>query len=295
MTDEMAIQGQRPSAMPYVLGGAAAGAGVGAIAGHMGLGATKAFSSWEDAVADVSKDDSFVKKQVEAKKGDAEAVKPWQTIKEQAEAKKTADDALKAITMPDGFEGKAELDAYMNKLSEVEKAEKAVADKYKAEYEKELGNLKNMKIEEGKPYNFNGVDYDEKAFKELLNSSKEEDQKLVKELVEATDGYKKATGGDFAKAEKTALDNAQRTLGEAETALKGKKGGEAVLEKSFMDKYKPAKEAAAKAKATAEKEVQDVLEKCKKPSYLIPAAVGALVLGLGGYLLRPSAPEEEIA
>ena len=77
MTDEMMVQAQKPSAMPYVLGGAAAGAAVGGAAakwGNMGVSTPK-YSSWEQAVNDSN--DEFVKKQIE-KDGDKKA--DWQKL-----------------------------------------------------------------------------------------------------------------------------------------------------------------------------------------------------------------------
>ena len=62
MTDEMMVQAQKPSVMPYVLGGA----GVGALGGlasakYANFGVqTPKYSSWEEAINDSN--DEFVKK-----------------------------------------------------------------------------------------------------------------------------------------------------------------------------------------------------------------------------------------
>ena len=67
MTDEMTVQAQRPSAIPYALGGAGIGAAAGAgLAGWGNVGyKTPMYTKWEDAVADANKDDKFIKEMAE--------------------------------------------------------------------------------------------------------------------------------------------------------------------------------------------------------------------------------------
>lgn len=287
MTDEMTVQAQRPSALPYVLGGAALGgiAGGGAAAANVGIKAP-AYSSWEEAIADVNKDDSFVKKQVE-KGGDNKA--NWEAIQTQAKAVQDAEKAVTDIKMPEGFEAKAELDAVIEKEIALENAKKAVENKEKAAFETELANLKKLALPEG--YEYNGTKYSEADFRKLLNSTEEADKAIVENLVKDSQGYKEAIGkADFAKTEKEALTAAEKALQDAEEALtkkdtKGLAGG-------VRDAYSNAKKGLTSAKNTAkEKLTEDLLGKCKKASTWKTAAVGATVLALAGLMIRPKGEE----
>lgn len=289
MTDEMTVQAQRPSALPYVLGGAALGgiAGAGAAAANVGIKAP-AYASWEDAIADVNKDDSFVKKQVE-KGGDNKA--NWEAVQTQAKAVKDAEKAVTDIKMPDGFEAKAELDAVIEKEIALENAKKAVEKKELAAFETELANLKKLEIKAEAPYEYNGVKYSQEDFRKLLDSTKEEDKQLVEKLVKDSQGYKEAIGkADFAKAEKEAVNTAQQALNTAEEALTNKdtKG----LAGGIREAYGNAKKGLVSAKNTAkEKLTEDLLGKCKKTSTWKTAAIGAALLALGGLMIRPKGEE----
>ncbi len=289
MTDEMTVQAQRPSAWPYVLGGAALGgaAGAGAAAANVGI-KSPAYSSWEDAIAATNKDDSFVKKQVD-KGGDNKA--SWEAIQTQAKAVQDAEKALADFKLPEGFEAKAELDAVIEKELAVENAKKAIEGKEKAAFDTELANLKKMEIKADAPYEFKGVQYNQEDFRKLLNSTKEEDKKLVEELVKDTKGYKDVVGAaDFAKTEKGALKTAEEALATAEEALtkkdtKGLAGG-------IREGYAAVKNGVTNARNTAkEKLTEDLLGKCKKASTWKTAAVGAAVLALAGLMIRPKGEE----
>lgn len=289
MTDEMTVQAQRPSALPYVLGGAALGGVAGAGSAAAGLGVkTPVYASWEEAVADVNKDDSFVKKQVE-KGGDNKA--NWEAIQTQAKAIQDAEKAVTDIKMPEGFEAKAELDAVIEKEIALENAKKAVENKEKAAFETELANLKKMEIKADAPYEFNGKAYNQEEFRKLLNSTEEADKELVETLVKDTKGYKDAIGkADFAKAEKEAVTKAQEALNKAEEALTNKdtKG----LAGGIRESYAKAKKGLASARNTAkEKLTEDLLGKCKKASTWKTAAIGAAVLALAGLMIRPKGEE----
>ena len=289
MTDEMTVQAQRPSALPYVLGGAALGgvAGAGAAAGNLGI-KSPAYATWEEAVEAVNKDDSFVKKQVE-KGGDNKA--NWEAIQTQAKAIQDAEKAVTEVKMPDGFEAKAELDAVIEKEIALENAKKAVADKEKAAFETELANLKKMEIKADAPYEFNGVKYNQEEFRKLLNSTNEADKELVDQLVKSTQGYKDAIGkADFAKAEKEAVTAAEKALQDAEEALAKKDTKQ--LAGGIREAYAKAKKGLVTAKNTAkEKLTEDLLGKCKKASTWKTAAIGAAVLALAGSMIRPKGEE----
>lgn len=292
MTDEMAIQQQRPSAMPYLLGGAAiGGAGGAATAKYANFGIeSPKYKSWQDAVADVNKDDTFIKKQIE-KGGDNKT--NWETIKNSAKEVKDADKAVNDFKMPDGFEAKAELDDVIGKEIALDDAKDAVKKKEKEVFDKELKALKEMPIEEGKPYEFKGVKYNQEEFRKLLNSTEEADQNLVKELVENTQKYKDEIGkADFAKTEKEAVTKAQEALVKAEEELtkKDTKG----LANGIRDSYSTVKKGAASARLTAsEKITGDVLKNCKSASGWKTGLAAAAVLGLAGLLFAPKGDKYE--
>lgn len=290
MTDEMTVQAQRPSALPYVLGGAALGgvAGAGASAANIGI-KSQAYSSWEDAVAEVNKDDSFVKKQVE-KGGDNKA--NWEAIQTQAKAVKDAEEALSKYKLPDGFEGKAELEAAIDKEIALADAKAAKDKLFQAEFDKELANLKQMEIKAETPFEFDGKKYNQEEFRNLLNSTKEEDKKLVERLVKEQKAYKDAIGKEgFAKAETEAVTAAEKALNEANEAL-GKKTGADKITADIRKGFADARQAVKTAKATAkEKLTEDLLGKCKKASTWKTAALGAAVLALAGLMVRPKGEE----
>lgn len=286
MTDEMAIQGQRPSAIPYVLGGAALGgaAGYGAAVAGYGLKAP-AYKNWQEAVDAVNKDDKFVSEQIK-KSGDNKA--NWETIKNEAKAVKDAEEAAKKITLPEGS-AKAELDTVVAKELALDNAQKAIDKKYQAAFDNELANLKKMEIKADAPYEFKGVKYNQESFRTLLNSTKEEDKKLVEELVKDTKGYKDVIGAeDFAKAEKAAKTEAENALNTAKEAFAKKNVGDKAIAEDIVAQYTKAHKGVAAAKNNASEKIsKNVLDKCKKVSNWKTAAVGAAVLALAGLMVRP--------
>lgn len=291
MTDEMAIQQQRPSAMPYLLGGAAIGGAGGAATAkyaNFGIEGPK-YKSWQDAVADVNKDDTFIKKQIE-KGGDNKS--NWETIQNNAKEVKAADKAVDDFKMPDGFEAKAELDDVIGKEIELDEAKEALKKKEKEVFDKELKALKEMPIEKDKPYEFDGNTYNQEKFRTLLNSTKETDQDFVKNLVENTQEYKaEIEKPDFVKTQE-AVAKAQEALGKAEEELtkKDTKG----LANEIRDSYSTVKKGAASARRTAgEKITEDVLNKCKGASMWKTGLAAAAVLGLAGLLFAPKGDNYE--
>lgn len=292
MTDEMAIQQQRPSAMPYVLGGAAVGgAGGAALAKYadFGLQGPK-YKNWEEAVAEVNKDDSFIKSQIE-KDGDNKAA--CETIKNSAIEVDDAKKALAEFKMPDGFEAKNELDAVIEKEIALDTANEAVKKKEKEVFDNELKNLKEMEIKNDKPYEFKGKKYNQEEFRNLLNSTEEADKKLVKELVESTQAYKDEIGkADFAKSEKEVVTKAKEALTKAEEELtkKDTKG----LANGIRDSYSTVKKGVASAEKNAsEKITKEVLSKCKGASMWKTGLAAAAVLGLAGLLFAPKGDNYE--
>ncbi|MCQ2744214.1 MAG: hypothetical protein MJ230_05400 [bacterium] len=292
MTDEMTVN-QRPSAMPYLLGGAAVGgAGGYALSNYANVGIKTGYKSWEDAVADVTKDDSFCKKQIE-KKGDN--VDAWEELQKQSEAVKNAQKAV------DDAAGAAkdteELTKYMEKLNEVETKENETLEKL-LKGETKIGKDENAKtflnsyeksndlLNEFK--NVNGIK--DKEFKIGESNVKGENLKLeqAKERPEFKEwAAKQEKFIDAAKETdeyKKIRESANKELSELENAVKSKNEKLNVNEfKEALRKYTEAKNEAGKALT------EDVLKKCKKPNNWLTAAVGAGVLALGALALRPKA------
>ncbi len=294
MTDEMMVQAQRPSAMPYVLGGAALGAaaaGAGAAVGNMGV-KSPAYSSWEAAVADANKEDSFVSKQIK-KGGDNKA--DWETIQNQAKKLQDAEKALTEYKLPDGFEGKAELEAVLDKEAELAKNTAAKDKLIQAEFDKELENLKKMEIKPESPFEYDGKKYNQEEFRKLLNSTDEADKKLVDKLVRDQQGFKDAIGKEgFAKAETESITKAEEALTKAKEEL-GKKNGHEKITEEIKTKFGELRKGVTTARTEAsEKITEELLGKCKKASTWKNAAIGAAVLALAGFIARPKGEAEEV-
>lgn len=305
MTDEMTVQAQRPSALPYVLGGAALGgvAGAGSAAAGLGL-KSPAYKSWEEAVADVNKDDSFVKKQVE-KGGDNKA--NWETIQTQAKAVQDAEKALADAKLPEGTteEAKKAIEDFANKEAAHADAEKKLLDKVKA-------HCKGLTLAEG--YGIPpevgevpdaiktkyGITTDNKIsqenFRKLLDSTVEEEksfaEKLLKQRAEFTGTFAEgATDAEtaVAKAEREAVKTAKSAMEQAQTTMEEKASGvSAEARKAFLDAKKGLVAAKDKAKNVL---TEDLLGKCKKTSTWKTAAIGAAVLALAGLMIRPKGEE----
>lgn len=124
MTDEMAVQAQRPSATPYLLGGAALGGAAGYGVNYAGWDRFFKPKTWQDAVADVNKNDKFITEAIE-KGGDNKGA--LETIKENAQKIKEAKAELAKVDLPKGAP-KAELDAWIKAQQALENAA-ADADK----------------------------------------------------------------------------------------------------------------------------------------------------------------------
>lgn len=312
MTDEMAIQGQRPSAVPYVLGGVVAGGAVGGATAKFGnVGMTSpVYSSWKDAVADVNKDDSFVKKQIEKAGEDTKA--SWQEIKTQAEAVKAKEKALNDLNLGEGVKAE-DFKALAEKEIAVDNAKTALKDAaIKSEIKRVVDAKVEYAIEESKiPSDFTKpndwpaaaegkVKLNAEQTKKLFESTADADKKLVKSLVEGhaeveglINGEKKGALTDemvnALKDKRTAITNAESAVTEAEGKLSDKaKSVSAETRKAAITAFKDVEAAKNTAK---EKLTEELLGKCKKASTWKNALAGAVVLGLAGLLVRPKGEE----
>jgi len=328
MTDEMTVQAQRPSALPYLAGGAVVGAAAGAGSAkyaNFGISSPK-YSNWEEAIKDSN--DEFVKKQVE-KGGDKKA--DWEKLqnsqKEVSDAQKKLDDAWGK-----DLKNNADVKDYIKKAEAFEKAEekaikdleakiskgdfdvklegdelkKAIANDaevknakaaVQAEIDDAIKNLHYKDIEGGKT----AVEQAEFILRgnSKFNELKENVTKAEKAAEETinTPG-KELKGEKLTNRAKALLAEDKNKTDEYKNALKAK---DEALEKAkkvegFTDDIRKAvAEAEQGLKAAKDKAKNvlsdDLLKGLKAPSVLKTAGVGAILLGLGALLLRPKADE----
>lgn len=322
MTDEMTVQVQRPSAIPYVAGGAVAGGlvGLGASAANIGI-KDNAYKSWEDAVAKVNKDDTFIKSQID-KAGDNKA--DLQLIKDQAAAVKAKEEALNKLDLGEGvkaddFKPLAEKEAAK---AEAEKALKdaAIESEKKRIVKAEIAyTIEESKLPEGfkKPEGAKAwpeaveeggkkvIKLSKEQTKELFESTEPANKDFVKSLMEAhteelnglMNGEKKGNLTDemvnALSDKRQAVTDAQKAIEKAEANLSEKaKAVTADVRKKALDAFKEL----AEARNTAREKLTgsgsgSVLDKCKKASNWKNAVLGAVILGLAGLMLRPKGEE----
>lgn len=280
MSEDLMVQGQqRPSAMPYALGGAIIGGAAGAGASKIGCGMkTAAYKSWEDAVQAATDADSFVSKQI-AKGGDNKAA--WEAVKTQAEAVQKAEKVLKDIKLPEGFNAATELEAFADKTLAKEVAEKALEGK-----KKELFNSALEAIKKSDKYTIEGVgELDNKA---LLAHIEQLDEAGLKKLVESNTEHYGSKLTEVTKDAQSVVDNATKDAKDALEALNKKNNLSDDIRNSYVSAKRGLNEVKGKAKEALK---EDIISKLKKPSMLKTAAAVAAVGLLLGLALRPKAPE----
>lgn len=310
MTDEMTVQAQKPMTMPYAIGGAAVGAlGGGALSkwGNIGIPG-KAYSSWEDVVKDVDKDDKFV---TEAAKKENDAASAWKEVEQVRKDMKEAESAYKTAVPEALREEITELDDYAKKLTEHEEAV--------AKYDKKVDSYLDDLIKDSWDHPVKlGDKFEDKAHTlvteegehkgkyvwkgengEISVISKEDIKNRAKQIID--DGDQKGVFRNkdlrtvMAESEELKAKNAaEEALGKSKETLENKftKLNENISEnklsvdkaKSYIEgkkNYKAAREGAEKKLTT------DILDKCKKPKVVLTALVGAAALGLLGALIAP--------
>ena len=267
----MTVQGQQNSNPGlWAIGGAGLGVAGGAAAANYGYGINTQYAkNWEDAVAKTNADDKFVKSAIE-KGGDNKS--KWEAIQKHAKAVADAQKAVDDFKFPEGFNAKAELEAMW-------KAQDAYDNKLTEAYDTALKKLKEMELKDG--FEFDGKKYTQEEFRNLLNSTKDEDKTLAKKIVESHKEYTDIVNKDgFRKTEKEALDKATETFN-------GKKGDK--WTQALDDGYKAVREKVSVARKEAGSNItDDILKACKKPSTMWTAAAAAAVLAIGGYLIGKS-------
>ena len=294
MTDEMTVQAQRPSAMPYVLGGA----GIGAVAGgslakwgNVGY-KTPMYTKWEDAVAEANKNDEYIKNMADK---DGDAAKDWKTLKENidnmADARKNFND-----NVPKEIRDEKVFTDYAEKAGKLTEATTAHEKKLEEAYDKAFKTLNEMEIKDEHPFEWNGKKYKQAEFRQYINDPANKDD--VKNLVTENAAYKELVGeGDksIIKAEQKAVKDATEAADKAKKALTDKidEVNKNLTDKistdakdisKWVDEKKAFTDAAEKSKNSL---TDDVLKKCKKPSVVITALIGAAALAVVGALIRP--------
>ena len=280
MSEDLMVQGQRPSALPYALGGAAIGGAAGAGSAKLGLGIqSAAYKSWEDAVKESTEKDSFISKKIE-KGGENKAA--FESVKAQAEAVQKAEKALKDIKLPEGFEAATELEAFADRTIAKEAAEKALESKKKEVFDSALESIKKLE-----KYNIEGIgEVDNKALLEYIEKL---DEAGLKQFVESNTDHYGNKLPEATKDTKTALEKAEKEVADALEALNKK---DSKLTEEVRNSYLNAKKGVNEAKNEAKKVLtDDLLSKIKKPSMAKTAAAVAAAGLLIGLLLRPKAEE----
>ena len=305
MTDEMTVQAQRPSAMPYVLGGAGVGAAAGfglAKWGNVGLKG-QAYNTYEDFIKQANDEDAFIKEM--ANKGD-DTAKNWTTLKEvretmQAETKKFEE------AVPENIRNEQTFTDYMEKLAAQEKAVTEYDNKVAEAVGKAKEALKGPVGDDGKQlietledgttrnitWHVEGKgDLDAEAFKKFAESTDANDKKLFEDFAREHKATKELFGDgekSLVKAEKEAKTKADEAFKKAEKTLSEKAKELKIEEKNIdIDKWVNAKKVFnAAEKEAKEKATDDVLKACKKVKIGGTALLGAAALALVGLLIRP--------
>ena len=303
MSDEMMVQSSRPSAVPYLLGGAVVGgAGGWALAKYANIGIpTQAYKSWDEAVADATKNDKFVKSQAE-KSGDAAA--SWKTIQEQAKAIKDLEEEADKIA-GDKLKGSEELKNYVEKLESLDKSENEVLEKLLSG-ETKIGEGENAKTL------LNTIMEDQRNSAEKLTKTFREDP-ANKELKFTIEGKEVAISNvtpeqarelqefkDWAAKQEDVIAKAKeqeayaKVRTDAQTDIQ--KLEEAITKKDPNFKKNEYLDAIGKKKAAKEdaskKITEDVLKNCKKANKWWNIGIGAVALALGALALRPKANDD---
>ena len=300
MTDEMTVQAQRPSVMPYVLGGAGVGAAAGgglAKWGNIGIKG-QAYSNWEDAVADANKDDKFIKEMAEKDGND----KTWKVLKDEIDNMASARETYnKAV--PEQIRDEKVFTDYIEKAGKLTEATTNLEAKNNEQLQKAIDEIKKLDAYEvteadgkitkyAKPGADGTLPDGTKNIQEFFDNAD-----LLEKQAKKNDAlYNNVINGeDFAKAEKQAVKDADEAAKVAKKALTDKvddlnknltdkiKTDDASISK-WVDEKKAFTEAAEKSKKNL---TDDILKQCKKPKVWLTALAGAAALAVVGALIAP--------
>lgn len=263
MTNDYAVN-QKPSAAPYVLGGAAAGAAGGfALQKWADVGInTPKYKSWQEAVNDVN--DEYVTKKINNSKD--EVKEAWEAIQAHRKAMADADKKLTEL-IPEQLrnteEGKKFIESTKNRFLKSIELDKTV-----------INDIKAGKFEGISKDIFNGLSEGE------INAKLGE---LVSTKPDALGNYSK---------EMEKLFNESFTAGQNLAKMAESEGVKLVAEGVTLEEYlvnfmKKSEPTIKAAKEAQEKLTQDLLKKCKSPNMWATVGVGAAALALLGLLIAP--------
>ncbi len=271
MSEEMTVQtvqSQRPSAMPYVLGGGIVGAAAGhpALAGRWGLQIPR-YDSWEKILEE--KKDVF-DSQIKSTEKNAEINKVWQDAQGFAEKiNAELDECAKAMKekLPEKLREEEAAKTYLRDITSYEAKKNFIIDEIAA-------GIKNGTVAEI-------PEADREAAKklngtELINKAKE---------IFNADGSKYA---EKAKVEKEAVEKSYSVLKDKAADMKVDLPGN--LNDDVQNIIKESSEKVSKIKTEAKAVLEEGVKKLKIGSKW-NMAIGAAILAIVGLMLRPKAKE----
>ena len=273
MTDEMTTQTQRPSAVPYLLGGAA----VGGTAGYFSpWGVTKPkYESFDDILKEANDTFTSAKEDVKDKEDLKKAYDEIEVKRNDilAQEKTKNEEIAKLTEKHSAYDPKLAGEQVVKDLAAAENAEKAAKD----------GLLDKVKtgIKDGSV--------------EITGLSKEDAAKLTEEqLKEKAEAFIKdeAKCKEKFEAELTAVTNAKTKVTEAKTAVTNKAAelkvsAEKILSEEGKNAIKAVETKFESSKKAAGDAVKTQMEKIKTPHRWVNAAILAGTAALGALLLRP--------
>ena len=272
MTDEMTLQNQRPSAIPYLLGGAA----VGGTAGYFSpWGVKKAkYESFDDIIKEANDTFTSAKNEAEGEAKKAyEEIDPKRTEILAAQEKKDAEVA-RLTEQHSAYDPKLAGEQVVKDLASAENAEKNAKEGL-------LGKVK-AGIKDGSV--------------EITGLTKEDAAKLTEEqLKEKAEAFIKdeAKCKEKFETEMNKVSEAKTKVAEAKTAVTNKAAelkvsAEKILSEEGKNKIKVVEDGFAKSKKEAGEALKTQMEKIKTPHKWVNAAIVGTVLALtSGLLLRP--------
>ena len=286
MTDEMTVQGQRPSTTPYLLGGAVVGglAG-GATAKYANFGINGKYAkSWEEAIAEANKNDTYVSSKINNTEGEVKTA--WETLQQHAKAVKEAREALK---LPEGVDIK-DFDELFEKIKLKDAADEAVKTKEASLIEDAVVNLKasiDDAFRDGgdQTFKINNVEYNTKE-SALDALGKYKTNSDTRNWIKTCKKQYSEAGLEELKNKAREADEAVNKAGEA--LKKNEKITDEVLN-SVREHSKGYNETMKKAEGALG---ENVLNLMKKPSVMKTAIAGAAVLAVLGALVAPKHKNE---
>ena len=275
MADDVTLQNQRPSAIPYLLGGAAVGGTAGAFSPW---GVTKPkYESFDDIIKE--SEDSFTSAKNEAK----DEVK---TAYEQIETKRNEILAQEKATKAEVAKLTEQHSAYDPKLAgeqvvkDLESAENAVKNTEESLLTKVKTGIKDGSVE------IAGLSKDDAA-KLTEDQLKEKAEAFIKDEAKCKEKFETEVN-KIAEAKKAVTEAKTKVT---EKAAELKVSAEKILSEDGKKAIKAVEDGFATAKKNAAEAVKDNMAKIKGPLRWANALIAGGALALGALLLRPKEHE----